>query len=167
MADAITRLANDSGTERINIESLSATDVAKIVEIRLGGPLDRNSVEQLLRTSEGNPLLLSELLDASQQAGTLTLRHGVWTLRELTAASSVREMFRERVARWPRVVAEVIATVAVAESVRRSWPDNSALNFSIRPLGAISSSETAQHISMVAPLPGAAASLASLVRSGA
>jgi DNA-binding CsgD family transcriptional regulator len=117
VADAIMRLANDSGTERVAIEPLSATDAAQIVETRLGGPLDQNSIEVLLRTSEGNPLLLRELLDASQHAGTLALRHGVWTLRELTAASTVREMFRERVARWPKAVAQVIATVAVAECV--------------------------------------------------
>jgi DNA-binding CsgD family transcriptional regulator len=117
VADAIMRLANDSGTERVTIEPLSATDAAQIVETRLGGPLDQNSIEELLRTSEGNPLLLRELLDASQHAGTLALRHGVWTLRELTAASTVREMFRERVARWPKAVAQVIATVAVAECV--------------------------------------------------
>jgi DNA-binding CsgD family transcriptional regulator len=115
--DAVTRLFSDPGTDRIVIAPLSTADATQIMETRLGGPLDRHSTDQLLRTSEGNPLLLRELLDTSLHAGTLTLRHGVWTLRELTAASSIREVFRERVARWPRAAAQVIATVAVAESV--------------------------------------------------
>jgi predicted ATPase/DNA-binding CsgD family transcriptional regulator len=118
--DAVVRLSNDPTTERIQIEPLLADDATTIIETSLGGPVDRHSVQTLLQTSEGNPLLLHELLDASQRAGTLTRDHGVWILRELTAGSNVREVFRERVARWPHAAAQVVATVAVAESVPRA-----------------------------------------------
>jgi hypothetical protein len=118
--DAITRLSSDPSTERITVAPLTAEQTAKIVEDRLGGPLDRNSIDELLRASEGNPLLLRELLDASQHAGTLTQSHGMWTLSELTAASSIREMFRDQVARWPHAPRQVVAAVAIGERVPKA-----------------------------------------------
>lgn len=116
-ADALDRLVASPHTLRITVPPLSTAGARELLEARLGGPMDHTSIEKLLEASEGNPLLLHELTVAGLEAGTIRQVQGVWRCRIIVARTSVREVYRERVAAWPPDLRQVVSAVAVAEAV--------------------------------------------------
>lgn len=119
-ADAVIRLAHENGTEFFALQPLDLAEAIALVEEQLGGTIDRRSVGELLHASEGNPLLLRELVTSGTEAKTLTRLQGVWVLSGLVAGISVQEVFRNRVAGWPPAVRQVAVAVSVAEAVPRA-----------------------------------------------
>ena len=60
--DGITALWKDAGAERLDLQPLSRQEVGDLAEAVLGGPLDEISRLRLWDGSQGNPLVLLELL---------------------------------------------------------------------------------------------------------
>ena len=116
-ADAISRFVAERTTHVLTLEPLSRGDTTSIIEADVGGPIDRASGGELHHASEGNPLLLRELIVANKRTGTLSNERGVWILRGLVAGSSVREIFSDQVRTWSSAVRTVVAATAIAQEV--------------------------------------------------
>lgn len=116
-ADAIVRLANRPSTRRFDIGPLTMQESIALIEKQLGGPIGGDCWDELLSAGEGNPLLVGELVAATQRHGAVQHQHGIWILREMIAGTNVREVFRDRIRSWPEGVRRVVACVAMAEQV--------------------------------------------------
>jgi len=111
--DGITALWKDAGAERIDLQPLSRSEVAALAEAVVGGPLDELSRRRLWEASQGNPLVLLELLAGGR---TATFHEGLWRWRGVpTDAGRLEELLGARVQDLPPPVAEVAELVTLWE----------------------------------------------------
>jgi DNA-binding CsgD family transcriptional regulator len=94
--DAVRKLLNDGLANVIHVQPMTDAEVVALAETELGGLLDRATAKRLTATSEGNPLIVLELLRGSKTAGLLTCRGLVWSAEEFVVGSSARELVRDR-----------------------------------------------------------------------
>ncbi len=118
--DAIRRLWRDGLAQLVELTPLGWLDAVALVESRLDGVIDAATLERLVDTGEGNPLVLHELITASLQAGRLLRRNGVWTADGLVAGATARDLLDARVAALDDGVRAVAELVAVGGAVPRS-----------------------------------------------
>jgi DNA-binding CsgD family transcriptional regulator len=76
--DPIRALWTDDLVERIELGPLSEADTADLLAQVLGGPVDSASVTRLWQLSQGNALLLRELVFAAHNGGEIVQSYGVW-----------------------------------------------------------------------------------------
>lgn len=130
--DAITSLYKDHGIPRLELQPLSATDVAALLEQALGGPVERASAQRLWRYTHGNVLYLRQLLDDERAHHKLSLRSGIWVWNGHPEVSpTLTDLIESNVGRQDSAVLDVIDTVAIADplelAVLRSLAPGSAL----------------------------------------
>ena len=114
--DAVAGLLRDGYGERVVLESLARREVDAIVTAALGGVVGAATVDALLRASGGNPMVLSELVRGSLEAGTLTRDRDLWQLSGPLAASlSLREFIDARLAGLTRALRDALEVIAVGE----------------------------------------------------
>ena len=83
--------------ERVELAGLSLDSVAQLLEAVLQGPVGLNVAERFARRSQGNPLLLRELVQAALTRSALVERDGVWVLDgEAPVSGGVRDLVAER-----------------------------------------------------------------------
>jgi DNA-binding CsgD family transcriptional regulator len=111
--DAVRRLLSDGLANVISVLPMSDAEVVALAEAELGGLLDRATAKRLTATSEGNPLIVLELLRSSQSAGLLTCRGLVWSAEEFVVGSSARELVRDRMGALDSDVLSVARVFAV------------------------------------------------------
>ena len=70
--DAITALLRGDVAERFPVGPITSASAATVLEHVLGGPVDDRTVRRFVELSEGNVLLLHELVDAARESGALT-----------------------------------------------------------------------------------------------
>ena len=75
--DAVRALSKDLG-ERLELQTLSRAEVETLVVAALGGEVDRSAHRELWEISQGNALLLRELIRGGLAAGDLQHRDGFW-----------------------------------------------------------------------------------------
>lgn len=117
--DAIRRLWRDGLAELVDVAPLGRPDAVALVESRLDGVVDAATLDRLVDTGEGNPLVLHELVTASRHAGLLHQRNGVWTADGLVAGATARDLLDARVAAFGAEVRVVAELVAVGGAVPR------------------------------------------------
>ena len=111
--DAVRRITVDGLAEVLDLPGMSDEELLDVAERHLGGVVDRPTARLLCAASEGNPLLLRELLVASQAAELLEHRFGAWSASELMDGATARELMRSRVTAWNPHIQEVARLFAV------------------------------------------------------
>jgi hypothetical protein len=76
--DAVTALWKDGHLPRLELQPLSETETATLVEARLDGPVDSVAARRLWTITRGNALYLQQLVDGELEAGRLHQVAGVW-----------------------------------------------------------------------------------------
>jgi hypothetical protein len=66
--DAATALWKDGHLPRLELDPLSQTETATLVEARLGGPVDSAAARRLRSITQGNPLYPRQLVDGELEA---------------------------------------------------------------------------------------------------
>jgi DNA-binding CsgD family transcriptional regulator len=110
--DAVRRLWRDGYADVIDLEPLTRNECREIAEHALDSLVDEPTLELLHRSSDGNPLLLIEIIDASRTAGLIRHSNGVWSGASVAAGSGTRELLAGRAATWTddeRMLAEFVA----------------------------------------------------------
>lgn len=76
--EPVTALWKEAIAERLEVQPLARSEVSRLIEAALGGPVDGLTRERLWQLSRGNILYLRELLQGGRQAGDLDLFDGMW-----------------------------------------------------------------------------------------
>jgi hypothetical protein len=76
--DAVTALWKDGHLPRLELQPLSQTETATLVEATLGGPVDNVAARRLWSITRGNALYLRQLVDGELEADRLRQVAGVW-----------------------------------------------------------------------------------------
>jgi hypothetical protein len=116
--DAIVALWKDGHAERIDLSPLDATACDQLVTAVLGGAVDGGSLQALWRASEGNPLVLRELLIGAREADRLESVGGVWRLRGAPAPSArLLELIQARLGGLDSTHRQALELIALGEPV--------------------------------------------------
>lgn len=111
--DAVRALWKDGLAERVELRPLPGPEVGELLAAALDGQVDTATAHRLWRASEGNVLLLRELVLVGTAQGVLARRHGVWSWRgELCGSARLAELIDERLsglAAEQRAALEVLA----------------------------------------------------------
>lgn len=114
--DAITALWKDQHLPRLELQPLSLTETARLVEHLLGGPVHSFSVRQLWQLTQGNALYLRHLVDTEITAGRMELRSDVWLWNGRPQLSStLADILSARIAQIPEAVRGVLEALTVTE----------------------------------------------------
>lgn len=113
LPDGVTRLWRDGLCERVEINGLSEGEVLEVIEAVLDAPVEPAAARAFAAWSEGNPLLLRELVGAALDRSALVWRAAAWTLSGPPPISTgIRDLATSRLAGLPdtqRVALEMIA----------------------------------------------------------
>jgi DNA-binding CsgD family transcriptional regulator len=116
--DPIRALWTEDVVERVDLGPLGEADTANLLADVLGGEADLASVRRLWQLSEGNVLLLRELVLAARGAGELNEEHGLWRWTgRLELAPSLTEVIDARIGALPPDVRTVVEYVAFGEPI--------------------------------------------------
>jgi DNA-binding CsgD family transcriptional regulator len=116
--DPIRALWTDDLVERIELGPLDTGDTAELLHQVLGGPVDSASVERLWSLSQGNALLLRELVIAAKAAGDINETFGMWRWTgRLELAPTLTEVIDARIGQLTTPVRAVLELVAFGEPI--------------------------------------------------
>lgn len=155
--DPLHTLAADDHTVTVQLEPLSPGQVTTLLQHVLGDEVDAGAAHRLWTLSEGNPLLLREVVDAARQRGSLCLDQGRWGLHgpvvgdgalPAAMAASVTQLSPDvRAALDVVVIAEPISVDLVETIVGPALEAAEAAG-----LVTVTSDEARQQVSMTNPL---------------
>ncbi|MFC9842408.1 LuxR C-terminal-related transcriptional regulator [Streptomyces sp. NPDC060223] len=80
ISDAVQALAHGDAIHRVDLAQLGMDEVDALLSAVLGAPVDRFTLGELFRASDGNPLYLRELVFGGLAAGALSGDGEVWRL---------------------------------------------------------------------------------------
>lgn len=116
--DPIRALWTDDLVERIELGPLTPAETAELLSQVLGGAVDTASVERLWQLSQGNALLLRELVISARSAGDMTEAYGVWRWTgRLELAPTLAEVIDARIGQLTPEVRNVLELVAFGEPI--------------------------------------------------
>ncbi|WP_338751711.1 helix-turn-helix transcriptional regulator [Janibacter alittae] len=104
--DPVTALWKEDLALRVDLQPLSATEVADLIRRALGGPVSDRTIARLTAVSGGNVLYARELVMAAAERGSLRSLDGVW-------------MWDEQVVLAPRLVDAVWARLEALDAAQR------------------------------------------------
>jgi DNA-binding CsgD family transcriptional regulator len=116
--DPISALWKDDLVERIELGPLSEKETADLLHQVLGGPVDSGSVSRLWQLSQGNALLLRELVIAAHASGEINETFGVWRWTgRLELAPTLTEVVDARIGSLTQQERAVLELVAFGEPI--------------------------------------------------
>jgi DNA-binding NarL/FixJ family response regulator len=116
--DAVTALWKEGLVEYVELAPLPPAELRMLVRAVLGGAVGHRTAADLARLSDGNCLLLRELIRATHDAGRLSCAEGVWELRgPLPSSARLVEMIEDRTGHLPPATRSAVELVALAEPV--------------------------------------------------
>ena len=113
--DPITALWKEGLVPRLEVQPLSEAEVGRLLEAALGGEIERATQRWLFEATQGNPLLLRELVGDALAAGVVA-RHGAawrWT-GEVPSGLRLDELIEARLGPLTRAERHVLELLAVA-----------------------------------------------------
>jgi hypothetical protein len=114
--DAVTALWKDGHLPRLELDPLSQTETATLVESRLGGPVDSAAARRLWSITQGNALYLRQLVDGELEAGWLHQVAGEWQWSgELALSPGPVEFVSARIGQLPEAQRHVVDVLAFGE----------------------------------------------------
>jgi DNA-binding CsgD family transcriptional regulator len=99
LPEPIAVLERDGQLERLELAPLSDDAVRTLVRKVLDGPVDSGTEERLCAASQGNPMLVRELVHGGLEAGALARRGGLWSWEGPYIATRLRDLVDARLAR--------------------------------------------------------------------
>jgi DNA-binding CsgD family transcriptional regulator len=116
--DPVRALWNDDLVERIELGPLTRAETADLLMQVLGGPVDSASVDRLWELSQGNALLLRELVIGAHASGEINEAYGVWRWTgRLELAPTLTEVIDARIGQLTPEVRQVLELVAFGEPI--------------------------------------------------
>jgi ATP/maltotriose-dependent transcriptional regulator MalT len=113
--DPIRSLAKDGSGIRIDLQSLSYPETARVLEEALGGHVDGITAHRLYQMAAGNMLYLRELVVGGLTSGALCNEHGLWKWRgPVKANPSLTQLVIDRLAGLEDDEQEVLETIATS-----------------------------------------------------
>ncbi len=104
--------------ERIELGPIGEPQTAQLLEEVLGGPVDPLSVNRFWHLSEGNPLLLRELVIAAECSGEIVESYGVWSWTgRLTLTATLIDVIDARIGELTPEIRTVLELVAFGEPI--------------------------------------------------
>lgn len=135
--DAITAIWKDQHLETLELQPLSQSEIANLLERVLGGPVHTLSARRLWQYTQGNVLYLRHLLDNEVWAGRLAQHAGVWLWEGQPRLSpTLAELLEARFGQIPGSVRDVLDAVAVME------PLDATVLTAIAGAGAVAEAES-------------------------
>jgi DNA-binding NarL/FixJ family response regulator len=114
--DAVTALWKDGHLSRLELQALSRSVTAALLEARLGGPVDNATARRLWAITRGNALYMQQLVDGELEAGRLQQITGVWRwLGEPALSPGLVELVSARVGQLPDAQRDVLDVLAIGE----------------------------------------------------
>ena len=116
--DPISALWKDDLVERIELGPLTGQETSDLLQQVLGGPVDSASVDRLQQLSQGNALLLRELVIAAHAAGEIIESYGMqrWT-GKVDLAPTLTEVVDARIGKLTPQERAVLELVAFGEPI--------------------------------------------------
>ena len=107
----------DGGVERVDLAPLTLEEATEYLESTLLGRFLPSAVRLFWQESEGNPLVLGQLVDEARRAGSLELRGGTWILTgELTRrGDGLVGLARDQLSRLTAQERDALSLIVVAE----------------------------------------------------
>jgi DNA-binding CsgD family transcriptional regulator len=110
------RLWRDGRCECIELHGLSDGEVLEVIETALEAPVEPTAARAFANWSEGNPLLLRELVSAALETSTLVWPGTAWRLSGPPPISTgIRDLVRSRLAGLPDAQRLALETIAAGE----------------------------------------------------
>ena len=101
---------------RVDLEDLDRHEVGTVLHMVLRGPVEAGSVAEIWTASQGNVLLVRELVLGALDRGNLVEQRGVWRLvGPLVTTPRLRELIAARLGRLPPATVEALDMLAVWE----------------------------------------------------
>ncbi|MDF3340652.1 LuxR C-terminal-related transcriptional regulator [Mycolicibacterium septicum] len=114
--DAVTALWKDSLLDRIDLEPLSATAAATLIESAVAGPVDGRSTRRFWKLTGGNALYLLQLVKDQIAAGRMRKSAGVWMWDgDVAVSQSITDMVGRRLGELEPGMALVLDTLSQCE----------------------------------------------------
>jgi DNA-binding CsgD family transcriptional regulator len=116
--DPVSALWKDDLVERIELGPLEPKETADLLHQVLGGPVDSASTERLWQLSQGNALLLRELVIAAHASGEIGEAFGMWRWTgRLELAPTLTEVVDARIGNLTQQERTVLEYVALGEPI--------------------------------------------------
>ena len=116
--DGLRALQRTDRMARIDLAPLLRSDVATVLHLGLGAPVDAVVEEGLWALTRGNPLALREAVRGAQVSGALVLVDGVWRARgPLGVSGRALDLVRETLSGCSREAREVLEVLALCQPV--------------------------------------------------
>lgn len=116
--EPVSALWTQALVDRIELAPLADPEVEEVLAAALGGPVDRGTARRLYQLSEGNVLLLRELVLAAQTGGVLGRPGGTWTLTgPLPVTARLGDLVDARIGHLPPDELEVLELVSFGEPI--------------------------------------------------
>jgi DNA-binding NarL/FixJ family response regulator len=113
--DAVVALWKHDLVERIDIAPLTRDETAELAEALVGGPIDADTRGRLWNWTEGNPLLVTDIVEQARLDDGWRRAAGLWRLVDAPARSPhLAVLLGERLAGAPPSVTELVDAVALA-----------------------------------------------------
>jgi len=114
--EAVRALWKGGLVERVELGPLTTSGVSELLAAVLAGQVDTTTAHRMWQASEGNVLLLRELVRLGTTQGLLAQRHGVWSWRGLLRFSGrLVELIDERLAGLDSEQRHALEVLAVGE----------------------------------------------------
>ncbi|MFF8786302.1 LuxR C-terminal-related transcriptional regulator [Streptomyces sp. NPDC015125] len=115
--EAISGLA--ANLHRFDLDELSASETATLLEAALGAPVSLSTQHHLFSASRGNPLYLRELVHGTLGTGALSFDGEVWHLAETHTGVTrrLRDLVQGRLLHLPPAARHLLEALALCEQV--------------------------------------------------
>lgn len=112
----VTALWKEGNAERLEIQPLARSEVSRLIEAALGGPVEGLTRERLWQLSRGNILYLRELVRGGRHAGALACSDGMWRWAgPVSAPPQLAELIQVRLGGMPPALRDLGELVAFGE----------------------------------------------------
>ncbi|MEO1712225.1 MAG: tetratricopeptide repeat protein, partial [Bacteroidota bacterium] len=99
----------------VEIQSLDPLTLRTFAEKTLGGPISQEFTELLIRTTNGNPFYLEQLIEYFSESNLLDQKEGVWHIKDasIKLSNSINAILTARIDRLSSLVQETVKAAAV------------------------------------------------------
>jgi DNA-binding CsgD family transcriptional regulator len=108
-------LVRDGHVERMDLAPLTDRDLEELLTVVLARDIDGATIRTLCRASEGNPMLLRELIEAGLESGALAERAGLWTWDGPLVAPRLQDLVEARLDRLSPAQRRAVEVLAIGE----------------------------------------------------
>jgi len=113
---ALLEMWKDERVWRVQLNPLPDTEIAALVAVALGGPVDSAALQTLVSASHGNVLFLRELVQGALEAGTLSRSRGIWRLHgSLVQSPRLQDLIDHRLRGLSEGERQALELVALGE----------------------------------------------------